>query len=196
MSMRSTMPRKSSACPIGIWMAAMLPASESSMSLMVRKKSAFSRSILLITKMVLSSRSNDEVHTRSVPTATPGDRRHHDQHAVGGGLGAADLADEVGVAGGVDDVERLALPLVGVHGRVDADLAPLLLGRDVGDGGAVLDAARLGEGAGAVEHRLHERRLPCAAVREDGDVADLGHQARLPCGVSVPRAAGRDGAPR
>jgi hypothetical protein len=37
----------------------------------VRKKSAFSRSILLTTTIVLSSRSLALVQTRSVPTATP-----------------------------------------------------------------------------------------------------------------------------
>ena len=69
---------------------------------------------------------------------------HDHKGAVRGGHGAADLTDEVGVPGRVDEVEQVLAPGHGVDGGVDRDLAPLLLGRRIGGRVRVFDAAHLG----------------------------------------------------
>ena len=51
---------------------------------------------------------------------------------------ACDVADEVGVAGGVDQVDLVALPLERGHRQRQRDAPALLLGVVVGDGRAVL----------------------------------------------------------
>ena len=91
---------------------------------------------------------------------------------------ALDLATEVGVAGGVDDVDRHRLALGGgsgvVHGGVlredrDALLALELAGvhRALGDALGLVG----GECAGLVQHRVDERGLAVVDVRDDRDVA-------------------------
>src|SRR5690606_8743002 len=92
------------------------------------------------------------------------DGRYDDHRRIGGRQAAADLADEVGVAGGVDDVELVATPLKGVNSGVDRDLPALLLRRRVRRRGAVFDGAKGRYGPRPVEHRLDQRRLAGAAV--------------------------------
>ena len=82
-----------------------------------------------------------------------------------------DLAAEVGVAGGVDDVELHAFP---AHGRV--------LGQD-GDALLFFQVARVHdpvgqllvgpEGAGLAEERVDQGRLAVVDVRHDGHVSDV-----------------------
>ena len=82
------------------------------------------------------------------------------------------------------------LPLEVAERVRDRHLALLLVLVPVGDRGALLDDAEPVRRAGLEEHRLDERRLACAAVTDDGDVADLsgldcGHAktpSRLVCG--------------
>src|SRR5690606_22590989 len=64
---------------------------------------------------------------------------------------------------------------------VDRDLPPLLLRRGVRGGVPVFHLAGMRDRAGAVEDRLDQRRLPRTAVRQDGDVADVGHLCSLSC---------------
>ncbi len=97
-----------------------------------------------------------------------------EQHAVDHAHDALDLAAEVGVAGGVHDVDVVALVLEGgvlgadgdalfafeVH-RVHHALVRLLVGA---------------EGAGLAQQAIDERGLAMIDVGDDGDVSDLIHR--------------------
>ena len=101
------------------------------------------------------------------------DGAHHEHGQVDDPQRGAHVAQEVGVARGVDQVDLVALPLERGHGERQRDPAPLLLGVVVADGGAVLDPPEAVDGAGSVQERLGQRRLAGAAVAHQGHVADL-----------------------
>ena len=88
---------------------------------------------------------------------------------------ALDLAAEVGVAGGVDDVDEQVLATDRGVLREDGDaLLALEVHRvhdAVGDGALVLLV--LGVGAGLQQHRVDEGRLAVVDVGDDRDVADV-----------------------
>ena len=86
---------------------------------------------------------------------------------------ALDLDREVDVAGRVDDVDPVALPLTGGRGRGDRDAALLLLLHPVHDRGALVDLADFVGAARVVEDALGRRRLTGVDVRHDPDVAGL-----------------------
>ena len=86
---------------------------------------------------------------------------------------ALDLDREVDVAGRVDDVDPVALPLAGGRGGGDRDPALLLLLHPVHHGGALVDLAHFVGAAGVVEDALGRRRLTGVDVRHDPDVAGL-----------------------
>ena len=95
------------------------------------------------------------------------------------------VALEARLAGSVDQVDLAALPLEVAERVRDRHLALLLVLVPVGDRAALLDNAEPVRRAGLEQHRLDERGLACAAVTDDGDVADLsgldcGH-AKTPC---------------
>jgi hypothetical protein len=102
------------------------------------------------------------------------DRRHHDDHGVDRADRGVDVADEVRVAGGVEDVDLHAADLDRRERQRDADALADLLGVVVGDGVAVLDLAHPRDAAGREQHRFEERGLPRPAVAEEQDVADVG----------------------
>ena len=92
-------------------------------------------------------------------------------HALAGGQAAADLVAEVDVAGRVDQVEDVALP-------VDADV----LGLDR-DAPLALEVHRVEvlrphvagvDGAGELEDAVGERALAVVDVGDDREVADAG----------------------
>ena len=84
---------------------------------------------------------------------------------------ALDLDREIDVAGRVDDVDPMPLPL-GRRGRGgDRDAALLLLFHPVHRRGAVVDLADLVRAPGVVEDALGRRRLAGVDVRHDPDVA-------------------------
>ena len=128
------------------------------------KKSAFSRSILL-TKMRRGS--------LRLFAITP-DHLGADFHAGGGAdddyrafadaHAGFDLADEVGIAGGIDDIYFLVPPVEGQQGQVDADSALDFIRVIVGDGGPVINFAQAGDNAGGEKHRLGERSLTGTSV--------------------------------
>ena len=84
---------------------------------------------------------------------------------------ALDLDGEVDVAGRVDDVDAVVLPLACRRGRGDRDAALLLLLHPVHDGGALVDLAHLVGAAGVIEDALGRRGLTRVDVRHDSDVA-------------------------
>ena len=93
------------------------------------------------------------------------------QDAVDHRQPALDLAAEVGVAGGVDDVE---LHAVVTDRRVlgeDRDALLALEIHRVHD--AVIDVLVLAEGAGLPQHRVDERGLAVVDVGDDRDVAEV-----------------------
>ena len=93
------------------------------------------------------------------------------QDAVDHGQAALDLAAEVGVAGGVDDVDRRAVP---VDRRVLGEDRDALLALQVtGVEDAVDGLGALAEGAGGAQHGVDEGGLAVVDVRDDGDVAQL-----------------------
>jgi hypothetical protein len=107
----------------------------------------------------------------------------HQQHdPVDHGEAALDLTAEVGVAGGVDDVDRHALgsrrsdvP----HRRVLREDRDALLPLEVaGVHHAVGHALELvgGEGAGLAQHRVDQRGLAVVDVGDDRDVAQVPSQ--------------------
>ena len=98
------------------------------------------------------------------------DEQHH---PLAGGQAAADLVAEVHVAGGVDEVDGVAVP---VHPDVlglDGD-APLPL--DVHGVEVLLPHVAGVDGAGQFEDPVRERRLA---------VVDVGHDAQVPDAVEV-----------
>ena len=96
---------------------------------------------------------------------------HQQQHAVDHRQPALDLAAEVGVPGGVDDVQ-LHVPVAqrGVLGEDRDALLALQIHRVEHPRGHVLADA---EGARLPQHRVHERGLAVVDVRDDRHVADV-----------------------
>ena len=103
-----------------------------------------------------------------------GDRVEHRDGAVEHAQAALDLDREVDVAGGVDDVDPVALPLTRGGRGGDRDAALALLRHPVHDGGALVDLADLVGATGVVEDALGRRGLAGVDVRHDPDVAGAG----------------------
>ncbi len=103
------------------------------------------------------------------------DRIDHEQHAVDHREHALDFAAEVGVAGGVDDVDAGAVVLDRAVLGDDGDAALTL--QIVGIHDALGELFMRGERAGLLQQTVDERRLAVIDVRNDGDVADgLAHE--------------------
>ena len=91
--------------------------------------------------------------------------------AVEHAQGALHLDGEVHVAGRVDDVDALALPVGGGRGGRNRDAALLLLLHPVHRRGAVVHLADLVALAGVVQDTLSRGRLTGIDVRHDADIA-------------------------
>ncbi len=94
-----------------------------------------------------------------------------DRHRLGRRQDRERLAEEVGEAGRVDQVDEQAVVPKRRDRRIEAVAMGLLLGLEVADGVAVLDAPGLRDHAGVRKQTLGERRLARAAVADEGDVA-------------------------
>ena len=101
------------------------------------------------------------------------DRAEHDDGAIQDAEAALDLGREIDVAGRVDQVDRVVLPLAADGGGVNGDSAGGFFGVEVGGGVAVVDVAHFVGGAGVVEDALRGRRLSRVNVGDDADVAEL-----------------------
>ncbi len=99
------------------------------------------------------------------------DGRDHEECGVGGAQTGAQVADEVGVAGGVQQVDLD--PRVHERGDGEADRALLaVLGLvEVGDRGAVLDPSGPRDGACRGEQGLDQGGLACSGVADQDHVA-------------------------
>jgi hypothetical protein len=84
------------------------------------------------------------------------------------------LDGEVDVTRGVDDVDRVLVPLAGGRSGGDGDTPLLLLLHPVHDGSALVDLTDLVRDAGVEEDPLSRCRLTCVDVRHNPNVADLG----------------------
>jgi hypothetical protein len=99
----------------------------------------------------------------------------HQQDALAGGEAARDLVAEVDVAGGVDQVEGVLDPLVGVLHAYSLGLdrdAPLLL--DVHAIEVLGGLVTRGEQAGELHQSIGERALAVIDVGDDAEAADQG----------------------
>ena len=95
-----------------------------------------------------------------------------EQHRVDHAEHALDLAGEVGVAGRVDDVDEVVLPLHRAVLGADGDAALALEVVAVHD--ALVDARVLAEDVRGAEDGVDQRRLAVVDVGDDGQVADRG----------------------
>ena len=102
---------------------------------------------------------------------------------------------EVGVAGGVDQVEMDAAVVDGGECGIEGMPALLLDGIEIGNGVAALDGAGRGDCAAGVEQGLEQQRLAGAGLAGEGHVADLfggvGHERFPMAGVQASRRARR-----
>src|SRR5699024_7441367 len=97
----------------------------------------------------------------------------HRDGAVQHTQGPLDLDGEVDVAGGVDDVDLVVMPVAGGGRGGDGDPALLLLRHPVHRGGALVGVTDLVVDAGVVQDPLGGSGLAGVDVRHDADVADL-----------------------
>ncbi len=100
-----------------------------------------------------------------------GDAVEHGDRAVEHAERTLDFDGEVDVAGRVDDVDGVVVPLTGGGGRGDGDAPLLLLGHPVHGGGALVDLTDLVVLARVVEDPLRRRGLARVDVGHDPDVA-------------------------
>ena len=113
-----------------------------------------------------------------------------EQHAVDHLEDALDLAAEVGVARGVDDVDPGVAPGDGGVLRQDGDAVLALEVDRVHD--ALDDRLVLAEGAGLPEHGVDERGLAVVDVGDDGEVSQVRADGGGRGGSGLGRGAHRD----
>jgi hypothetical protein len=102
-----------------------------------------------------------------MPTAA-----HHEQRSVGRAQPGPHVADEVVVAGGVEQVDEHAVVLERREREVDRALLAYLRVLEVAHRRAVLDPTGAGHRPGRDEQGLDQRRLPGSGVADEHDIAD------------------------
>ena len=113
----------------------------------------------------------------------------HEQHAIDHFHDAFDLGAEVGVAGGIDDVDGVAFPVDGGVLGLDGDafFAFEVHGVHGALGGGLVVAV----GAAGLEKLVHERGFAMVNVGDDGEIANFqGHGTMGWDGTSVRTGAG------
>jgi hypothetical protein len=101
----------------------------------------------------------------------PVDRAHDEHREVDHTQRGHDIAHEVGVAGRVDEVDAMAVPIERRHREPERHEATLLLGVVVAHGGSLLDPPEAVDRSRAVQERFGEGRLARAVVPDERDVA-------------------------
>ena len=126
------------------------------------------------------------------------DGREHQHGAVEHAQHPLHLGDEVGVAGGVDQVDGDVVDGERHHRRLDGDAALAFQGQGVGLGAAVVDAADLVDDPGAVQQPLGQAGLAGVDMGQDAQVervhGEPGQQTAGPRGnriAAVSPGAGR-----
>ena len=99
-------------------------------------------------------------------------RAEHGDRAVQNAQGTLDLDGEIDVAGSVDDVEAIVLPVAGRRGGGNGDAALLFLSHPVHGGGAFMRLADFAVLARIEQNALGRRRLAGIDMRHDTDVAN------------------------
>ena len=97
----------------------------------------------------------------------------HEDGEIDNAEGGMDISDEIGVAGGVDEVDLVPHPLEGCQCQAQRHVASVLLRIEIGDRVALLDGSQALDRAGAVQQGFSQRCLACAGMPNQGDVADL-----------------------
>jgi hypothetical protein len=103
----------------------------------------------------------------------------HQDGAVEDAHGALHLDGEVHMAGGIDDLEQVALPGGLGDGGGDSDAVPLLLGHVVHVGGAVMDLANFVGSAGVKQYPFRQGRLAGVHMSGDTNVANVRERRGL-----------------
>ena len=117
----------------------------------------------------------------------PGRSRNGHHHVFDGGQGTQGVADEVGVAGRVDQVDLLAGPGEMPQVAVDREMPAFLFFVDVEVAGAVVDRALAAGRAGGEKQGVGKTRLTRRPMTSEGDVPDIvhvisrGHDVDSPC---------------
>ena len=171
------MPWKSPSAPMGSWMTATLAARRSCMDVDGGEEVGADA-----VHLVDEADAGDAVLVGLAPDGLglgldAGDGVEHGDGAVEHPQRALDLDGEVDVAGRVDDVDPVVLPVAGGGRGGDGDPPLLLLDHPVHGGGALVDLADLVVPAGVVEDPLGRRGLARVDVGHDPDVAGPGQRA-------------------
>ncbi len=103
-----------------------------------------------------------------------GRRADGEDDVLDGRQGAQGVADEVGVAGGVDQVDLLAVGFEVEQVAVDREVAAFLFVFDVGDARAVVDRAAAVGRPCAEEKGVGKAGLARRPMSGQGNVADIG----------------------
>ena len=107
-------------------------------------------------------------------------RIDHQQNAIDHLHDALDFAAEIGVAGRIDDVDAIAVPLKG--GVLGADRDPFFALEIHRIHHALLDFLVGAEGARLTQQLIDQRGLAVIDVRNDGDVTDFIHSKEASSG--------------
>ena len=99
-------------------------------------------------------------------------RVDHDQCGVRRGQRAQRLPREVGIAGGIDDVQQRAAPTGADQGRFDRVAELLFLGIEIANGVALFDRAAAGNRTTGGQQRFDQGGFSAGAVAHQGQAAD------------------------
>ncbi len=160
------MPRKPASSPTGSSSGAMPAPKRSWSALRVRSKLARSRSSLLMNTSRGRPSSAARFQAASVCASIPSTALTTIDGQVDDRQCGAHLAEEVGIARGVDDVELDVAEHARGHGERQRHVALDLFGLEVAHGGPVVDLSLSGDGAGGEEQRLGQTwSCPSRCVR-------------------------------
>jgi hypothetical protein len=109
---------------------------------------------------------------------------------------AQGMADEVGIAGRVNQVNLLARPLAVERVAVDREVPALFFVLGVGQAGAVVDRPPALGDSGGVEQGVGQAGLAGRSVTGQGNVADIGDVIRRGHGASPKMVMGLVSSPR
>ncbi len=109
-------------------------------------------------------------HTMRVAPSTPSARRDDEEGRVRCAQTGPELPDEVGVSGGVQNIDLVSAPFDGDQGELHRALLAVLDLVVVGDGAAVLDPARPVHRPGGQRECLDQGRLARSAVADQHHV--------------------------